>query len=450
MSSIEFLASSILVEINLNDNNQLKHNSTFEFLSRRNQLEILEMRNVSLKQADDLFLNSKLTKLDLSLNSLVYIKRSSFQNLTNLKYLDLSCNKITNIEAGTLNSTKMLEYLNIQANQVKFISDDSFRDYKELTYLYLSANSFAKIPSLDITFIMEKTSQLKEIFLDKNCLSSFQKNLLPYSKKLQKIILDFNEIHFIEKDAFLNLKELLNLSISNNFLKNISKNDFFTLFSLKYLNLSSNLIEYIETDSFINLNKLSMLDLSMNSLKAISSGIFNGLTQLKDLHLISKTILEFSKESFDGLSNTSLSNIYLNESMIEPKKCLLIKVFDRNSNSHIEKILKISNDFKFYYKSINIITEEFNVVGKSELVFHFLQFNIHYNAKSDMQIENFYTDLSKRTFKSSANYYNLNRKKCSNETLSETSGGHIFLTYNLLTCILMTVDFLSIYFGLFY
>ena len=185
---IQNLVNDNLLEINLSDNPIVNDESLLEFFRRLNKLQVLELRNVSLGNLEDIHLNFKLFKCDLAFNKLRSLNRVSFSGLTNLAYLDLSFNQISYIQMSTFESTKNLEKLNLESNRIRSIDN--------------SSNNFLEtVPPLDFVNIFKDiTSKLTEIILNNNRIQFFSKRLIPYSKKVKKIVLDSNEIGIFEKD----------------------------------------------------------------------------------------------------------------------------------------------------------------------------------------------------------------------------------------------------------
>ena len=75
----------------------------------------------------------------------------------------------------------------------------------------------------------------------------------------------------------------------------------------------------------------------------------------------------------------------------------------------------VSNKYIFY-KSINLITNDFNLNDESfnmkcDLMFHLFQFKIHYNLKTDSENDLFF-DLCQRVLIEKENNFNHNKRRC--------------------------------------
>ena len=231
---------------------------------------------------------------------------------------------------------------------------------------------------------------------------------------------DSNQIDHIENDALKNFKTLEFLSIAHNSLTNLTANNFFNLFSLKSLNLSSNRIRTIDANTFVNLRKLLVLDLSFNEIISLDNHALVGLNRLNDFYLLLKTNLSILLTNQSVVPLTNLTNFYLNESTIVAYKCLLMHSFQRYAQRNI------GNKYVFY-KSINLISLDASLASNSSLCnlnFEYLQFNFHFDLKSDYQNEMFFATCSKSIIRK-ANAYESNLKKCFDKSFIETDSERI-------------------------
>jgi hypothetical protein len=97
--------------------------------------------------------------------------------------------------------------------------------------------------------------------------------------------------------------------------------------------------------------------------------------------------------------------------MIQENKCLFMHSIER-------KVKRDVGDGKYkFFKSINLISNDFHDLPLNEfceLTFEFLQFNIHWNLKSDFENEMFY-EKCKTDLISLRNNFNHSLKKCFND-----------------------------------
>ncbi len=116
----------------------------------------------------------------------------------------------------------------------------------------------------------------------------------------------------------------------------------------------------------------------------------------------------FTKYSFNHLS--SMSSIYMNESLIVKYKCVFMHELEREMQRNIA-------DKYIFFKSLNLISEkvsfndEASVKSKCDLVFHLFQFRLHLNLKTDFEYELFF-DSCKNVLINRENNFNHNKRKC--------------------------------------
>jgi len=387
--SFEVFLNPSLKELDLSNNNL---NGTFSILDQIVNVEVLKLQNVTLISIDEI----------------------NIRNFKNVKYLDLSFNKILCLKYESLSNLKKLEFLNLANNQIFSIDEElnNMSLFPVMVITNMAQNKIVKFPHFG------NLMYIKEIYYDNNAIKYLENSFNLLSSYVEVLILDYNEINAISDDSFSYNKNLIILSLSNNFLQRVTNKIFYNLFSLKRLNLSHNLINFIESNSFQNLNKLLVLDLDFNHLKSIEPYQFVGLSSLNDLHLVSgMELFALNVESFKHLSN--IGNFYLNESTIFSCKCIFMNSIERNIQ---RKIQRSKTNYFVFFKSINLITPEGIVLFKGNIsetnlfnktcgtIFAFLQFNLHYNLKSDIENEIFYEKCKSVLIKHSNSFANANAK----------------------------------------
>jgi hypothetical protein len=154
------------------------------------------------------------------------------------------------------------------------------------------------------------------------------------------------------------------------------------------------------------LNKLKSLDLNYNKLISIENDLFFGLSNLYNLYLLSQNEMTLYNSSFHHLPN--ISTIVLNESLISKYKCLFMHNLERDIQRNV------SNKYIFY-KSINLISLNFSfnesLNTKCDLMFHFYQFKVHFNLKTDYDNELFF-DLCQKILIKRKNNFDHNKRNC--------------------------------------
>ena len=389
-------------------NNDLKRYESFKIYPT---LEVLKLKYSNIDTINELNFQfgKPLVYLDLSHNSLAQLNFEWFKNANALQHLDVSSNRITFIEQDLIDTCfKNLRYFNLESNAIITL-DYSVLEFKHLEIFNIGHNLLQSLPYFDFgDNEINPICKFRELYANNNEIKSIQ--YLSYLlSDLVILNFDLNQISTIDYDAFFNLRNVENLSLSQNYLTNLTENNFYYLFSLKYLILSFNQIEFIALNSFQNLNNLELLDLSFNyQLKAIESNTFLGLNHLKDLNVFNlNDNVKLYNTSFNHL--TEISNIYLNESVLNDYKCIFMHSIERIIQRNVSNIY-------IFYKSINLITQKYSKYSIEtrnycEFTFELLQFKLHLNLKNDYENELFYEICQDYLIRKN-NSFTHNLKKC--------------------------------------
>ena len=102
---------------------------------------------------------------------------------------------------------------------------------------------------------------------------------------LQKVFLSKCKLGVIADDALVQLSNLVELDLSNNLLTSIPKEALKETPNLRRLILAGNPIQVLKKESFIQITSLNTLDLSSCQISSIESGAFKGLKSLQYLEL---------------------------------------------------------------------------------------------------------------------------------------------------------------------
>ena len=188
---------------------------------------------------------------------------------------------------------------------------------------------------------------------------------------LKELYLDSNQITSIDVSSFWDLDKLQYLSISNNSISFLDERTFANLYHLKVLKLSNNRIELVSKEQFLDLYNLEILDLSNNRLKSIVDFSFQSLTFLQDINLYGNIRLFLS----------SLKNLFISyESLIiESNKKVLLDSLKPQKEKIVAGLV--------YYKSINIDYDIDDI--DCILVLDFLEKNILMNLRTDYEMLRF-------------------------------------------------------------
>jgi Leucine-rich repeat (LRR) protein len=389
-------------------------NSTdFLFLSNLNGLVELSLDNNKLIQAnlEDLTKIRSFSGLNCDIKSffkLIYfggdltflsISSNNFDtipvifNFFKLTYLDLSKNRINRIELPDKKDFfkvfNQLKYLNLNQTFTKQSSDVKFAFNLNLEQAILSGNQLKNFPSFceySDTFT-DVLCKLNRLHFDSNRLKRIYSIDLIYLYNLKYLNLDNNEIGHIEPSSFINLYNLEALILSRNKLAVLNDSSLFNcLISLRYLSLKSNLISSIPARLLYNLAKLEVLDLSCNRIFSIETHGIYGLANLMDLHLNNNSEgLKMNNFSIVGLQ--SIQNIYISGIVIsrEDVKDAFIELNkQKNARNNLRSILN-----RRYFRSLNLISVGSEHLAECILYIYLIRFNIHFNLKSDSDINRF-------------------------------------------------------------
>ncbi|XP_071948713.1 toll-like receptor 2 [Antedon mediterranea] len=175
-------------------------------------------------------------------NSILFLKKYSFQNLTVLQYLNINNNE--------------LFYNNIDIN--------AFRGLKKLTTLTMDYNPqlYKLLPWLD------DLVSLEQLHLKHCGLSTIYPKVFNNCKKLIKVDLTRNSINYIPFGTFQNLPVLKYVHLSNNQISSIPPHAFKGSFRLQLITLRSNFLSTITEDVGLqNLTQLKYLNVVYNKFR---------------------------------------------------------------------------------------------------------------------------------------------------------------------------------------
>ncbi len=123
--------------------------TTLGFLTGGNQPVVnLNVSNNLIVHVNDTFAHcSHLLFIDLSINHITTLYRSSFSNLGNLKCLILRNNSLTHVQKCTFHNLSNLEFIDLSFNKLQTIEEETFFKATHKTVLNIFFNSFLNIES---------------------------------------------------------------------------------------------------------------------------------------------------------------------------------------------------------------------------------------------------------------------------------------------------------------
>uniref|UniRef100_A0A0D9SDT9 Toll like receptor 7 n=1 Tax=Chlorocebus sabaeus TaxID=60711 RepID=A0A0D9SDT9_CHLSB len=243
--------------------------------------------------------------LDLSKNSIFFIKSSDFQHLSFLKCLNLSGNLISQ----TLNGSEFqplaeLRYLDFSNNRLDLLHSTAFEELRKLEVLDISSNSHY-FQSEGITHMLNFTKNLKvlqKLMMNDNDISSSTSRTME-SESLRTLEFRGNHLDVLWRDGdnrylqlFKNLLKLEELDISKNSLSFLPSGVFDGMPpNLKNLSLAKNGLKSFIWEKLRYLKNLETLDLSHNQLTTVPERLSNCSRSLKNLILKNNQIRSLTK-----------------------------------------------------------------------------------------------------------------------------------------------------------
>ncbi|ELU01717.1 hypothetical protein CAPTEDRAFT_116774, partial [Capitella teleta] len=227
----------------------------------------LELETLSLK-GNRLFLDdtlmsvlTKVTKLDLSHNTIFFLDGDNFKHTPNLASLDISGNNIEILPDNLGQHLSNLEVLNLSSNKISSISFKAFRGMTNLRELWLNNNRIQVIPG-------DMEDLIQDLSMENVCTNAtnFTRNV-----GLQALSLEGNYIKDLFPEEFAFANTLKSLILRHNLIESIPKRLGNYLEFLTILDLSGNLIAYVYPEDLEPFTRLEVLDLRSNLIQSISS-----------------------------------------------------------------------------------------------------------------------------------------------------------------------------------
>lgn len=262
----------------------LSHNHISTYATNQSQLGPF----TKLPSLESLFLtDNTLTDLNLVVNC------------PTLTHLDLSSNQLSRVSQG-LGQLTALTDLRLSSNSLNSLPSIAMSNLRNLQSLYLSGNSF-------LTFPIITSTQLRQLYLDKNSLLAIPSDL-SHLKYLSVLNLSHNKIAILPK-AMANLVNLKELYLKKNLISEIP-NWLLCLSKLQRFDLSENNLTVLGY-ALSQMPSLRSLDVSSNQLTALppALGLLSELSEFKfhgnDLSFPPTEVLSLGhKAVLDFLSQT--------------------------------------------------------------------------------------------------------------------------------------------------
>ena len=202
------------------------------------------------------------------------LKKSDFDNISNLSYLQITQSNLTWIDADALDDLHVLEKLYLQDCQLTSLHEGQFS---------------------------RVGSSLLELDLTNNSLNAINSSVLNELESLETLNLEGNNWDVIPDDIFAAVPSLIRLGLAVNQITYITPEMFNGIPRLKLLGLSYNLLERIDDQSFVAISQVELLFLGNNKITTLSQEAFSGLTKLRLLNLENNKLIEVPSATLSHL-----------------------------------------------------------------------------------------------------------------------------------------------------
>lgn len=212
-------------------------------------------------------LSDKVTKIDLSQNSIKELPAGLLDQATNLTYFYIENNFVSELPENFFKNNQKLNWISFSGNQIKELGDHQVSDLPNLTILDFSSNDIEKISDNAFTGL----TKLDDLGLASNLLTDLPDGLFKYmGNSLEYISLYSNGLTKLPK-SLEDLSVLKTLSVFDNELKDISDFDFSKLAKAETITLHYNEITKLPKNAFAKNKSLNSLDLYDNQLTDFST-----------------------------------------------------------------------------------------------------------------------------------------------------------------------------------
>lgn len=262
----------------------LTSNNIFELdrnLTLPAALQLLDLTRNEIENISSVSISSlTLQHLNLSVNLINAVSRTTFQHLPALETLVLECNKISEIEPGTFSANLKLVELNLRDNNLAALKKGVFDQLVNLQVLDISKNDLLNlapdaVQNLNlIDFSVSENAKL----CDAECKEDME-FLLVLGGRLRALKMDRLRLRQFPVMLTTSVRRL---DLSQNKLDTVQQGNLENFPLLEELTLSGNDIQIIETDAFSRMEFLEVLCLDNNKLKHIPTILPQSL---KVLHL---------------------------------------------------------------------------------------------------------------------------------------------------------------------
>ncbi|XP_055925350.1 insulin-like growth factor-binding protein complex acid labile subunit [Argiope bruennichi] len=275
---------------------------------RRLKVLDLSCNSISFLRESDFNGLKNLQELDLSDNDIFAAPSAPFRHLLNLKKLNLARNKLVVLVPRFFYLLSNLEELDLSGNTLGQIEPENLQDVKILKVLKLARCRLSEIHPI----VYQQLPLLEELDLSDNYITTLAPSEFRHLPNLSVLHLDGNVLSSITEGTFHGHKFKI-LGLSRNNLSSLSEHAF-TNTSIKMLDLSHNRLEYVLEETTQPLSDiLEILNISYNDLG--NQAFYAMVHPLKNLKILQATDLlvkNLSPGLFDYCKNLRLANFSRN------------------------------------------------------------------------------------------------------------------------------------------
>ncbi|XP_007954153.1 relaxin receptor 2, partial [Orycteropus afer afer] len=245
--------------------------------------------------------------------------------------------------------------LSLKKNKIHSLPDKVFVKYTELKNMFLQHNCIRHISRK----AFDGLHKLQILYLSHNRITTLRPGVFKDLHHLTWLILDANPIARISQRSFTGLRSLFFLSMVNNYLEALPKQMCAQMPQLNWLDLEGNRIQYLTNGTFLACSSLTVLFLPRNQIDSVPEKAFSSLTNLGELNLSNNLITELPPHVFNdlellqklNLSSNPLSHVHKNqfESLQHLQSLDLERIAIPNINTHMFQSMK--NLSHIYFKN---------------------------------------------------------------------------------------------------
>ena len=241
------------------------------------------------------------------------------------------------LNASFLRRMPKLSSFLAEESGLKELPNNMFALNKNLNHIVFSFNNIKTLPK---SLLPKDSSNLKELKLDHNKISSIPEDFFKTAKNLEVLHLEYNFITRLPKDFLLGCEKILELYLHDNNLVSFGRNyNFPSTLSNIYLQNNKLISGSFENGNngesvFKNAKDLKILNLANNHISWLSPGTLKGLTSLSHIYLENNRFLQIERDFFN--TTTALKYIYLGSNYL---KKLPMGIF-----GHCSELAKIGLD----------------------------------------------------------------------------------------------------------